>query len=97
MSGVTKNVRPDAEEAGPTRAREDAAEREVKALHQKVKALADAMAVYPETMGKAGDLFLAVAKQTADNAGLAKRYAVRVEAKVATAASVDDWVNEGAE
>ena len=85
--------------ADPAKRRQDAAQREVSKLHAEARKLAkridDEGGV--EMAKQAADILLAVAKQKADNAGLAKRYADRVDARVATAASVDDWVNEGAE
>lgn len=41
--------------------------------------------------GKAADIFLAIAKQKADNAGLAKRHATKIDANV-NVPSVDDWM-----
>lgn len=42
--------------------------------------------------GKAADIFLAIAKQKADNAGLAKRHAQKVEAHVSGPNTTDAWL-----
>lgn len=43
--------------------------------------------------GKAADIYLAIAKQKADNAGLAKRHATKVEAQHSGIPSVEEWVS----
>ena len=69
-----------------------AAAKKVEALHRKVEALADEMASRedPQAIGKAGDLYLSVARQVSDNAGLAKRHAAKVDACVSKAGGIDE-------
>ena len=75
----------------PAKDCQDKVQRQVSALHSEAKRLARRMAEGGE-LKPAADTLLAIARQKADNAGLAKRHAAKVEAKVSPTGSVDDWV-----
>lgn len=77
----------------PEKERQDKAQRQVSALHSEAKRLARRMADGGE-LKPAADTLLAIARQKADNAGLAKRHAAKVEASVKAVASVEEWVDE---
>ena len=82
---------------------EQRAERRVRSIHREVKGIAKMLlgqklvdeesgAVEPDShaIGKAGDLLLSVAKQTSDNAGLARRHAQKVTLEKTQ--SVDEYM-----
>lgn len=72
---------------------QDKVQRQVSALHAEAKRLARRMAEGGE-LKPAADTLLAIARQKADNAGLARRHASKVEASVKAVASVEEWVDE---
>jgi len=78
----------------PAKDSQDKAQRQVSALHSEAKRLARRMAEGGE-LKPAADTLLAIARQKADNAGLAKRHAAKVEAHVSKAEGIDEWLKGG--
>lgn len=87
MSGMSAD-------ADPEKERQDKAQRQVSALHSEAKRLARLMADGGE-LKPAADTLLAIARQKADNAGLAKRHAAKVEARVSKSEGIEEWLNGG--
>lgn len=68
-----------------------AAQREVDRLHRKIEQLA--ATADPD---KGGHLLLGIAKQKADNAGLAKRHATKIDAHIGGPKTTEAWLAQKA-
>lgn len=77
----------------PAKRRQDAVQREVSRLHTEARKLAKQMAEVGD-LKPAADVLLSVAKQKADNAGLAKRTASKAEVVVGGPRTTDKWVEQ---
>lgn len=75
----------------PAKDSQDKAQRQVSALHSEAKRLARLMADGGE-LKPAADTLLTIARQKADNAGLAKRHAAKVEARVSKSEGIEEWL-----